>query len=105
MGSSMVTVPGVGTWKPEWARYFDGLQLIIWQEPGDAGNMLVNKIVEAVPDAKVITPPPGVKDLCELLLQAGGDGAAMVRDLMGEATTVEGPVTGMDVPTTEPVNL
>ncbi len=105
MGSSMVTVPGVGTWKPEWARYFDGLQLIIWQEPDKGGDTLVSKVAMDVPDAKVITPPPGVKDLCELLLQAGGGGAAMIRDLMGEATTVEGPVTGMDVPTTEPVNL
>lgn len=47
-----ISIPGKSTWKPEWARYFEGLRVYLWMEP-DAPE-LPAKIARDLPDLLVI---------------------------------------------------
>ena len=62
-GIPAVGIPGKSTWRGEWARYFDGLEVFLWQEP-DAPD-LAAKIAQDLPGVRVIAPPHGIKDLSE----------------------------------------
>jgi hypothetical protein len=85
MGIPTAGVPGVGTWETEWAKALEGRTVYIWQEPDDGGHNLINRVAQDIPDLRVIQAPPGIKDLCELLDQAGSGAGDMLRELMGEA--------------------
>lgn len=64
-GLPALGIPGANNWKPAWAEYVAGLTVYVWQEPDKAGGGFVDKIGESLPDALVIAPPAGVKDISE----------------------------------------
>ncbi len=70
-------VPGKGTWRREWAALLAGLKLFVWQEPG--AEDFVIRVAHDLPEAPVIIPPPGVKDLADL----------HARDAQSVITTIE----------------
>ncbi|HLW59119.1 MAG TPA: hypothetical protein VKV57_04240 [bacterium] len=62
----MIGVPSASTWDASWAAFFpENLKKYIWCEDA-AGWGLVDKIVRDLPDALVLLPPEGVKDLSAL---------------------------------------
>lgn len=62
-----IGIPGKSTWRTEWANYFKGLDVYLWQEP-DAED-LTKKVFESIPTLKVIRAPEGVKDISEAHIQ------------------------------------
>ncbi len=81
-GVPALGIPGKGTWRPEWARYLHGLQVILWLEP-DAAD-LVERVARDIPGLRVILPPVGFKDLSDAHVQ-GEDVPALVGRLRREA--------------------
>jgi hypothetical protein len=72
-------------WKPEWTRYIDGLDVYIWQEPDASGAKFAESIGETLPEAQVLVPPDGRKDISECH-SLGDDVPALVQDLVAHAT-------------------
>lgn len=64
-GIPALGIPGASMWKPEWAQYVNGLQVYIWKEPDAGGEKFVEKIVHDIPDAWLVVPPEGRKDISE----------------------------------------
>ena len=56
-------IPGKNTWRKEWAEYLKGLAVMIWREPD--GDELALKVGESRPDALILVPPEGIKDVSE----------------------------------------
>ncbi len=59
-GLPAVGIPGKSTWRSEWARFFDGLEVYLWCEP-DAAELPL-RIGRDIPGLKVIHAPAGAKD-------------------------------------------
>jgi hypothetical protein len=78
-----VGIPGKSTFRPEWARYFDGMTVFLWQEP-DAPK-LPGKLFGHLPGLMVIPAPDGIKDLSQAHLQ-GEDVPALLDRLKARAT-------------------
>jgi hypothetical protein len=72
-GIPALGIPGASTWRPDWAGHLDGLKVYVWREPDRGGDGLATAVLRDIPDALVIDPPVGVKDLAELWLWAGRD--------------------------------
>jgi putative DNA primase/helicase len=85
-------VPGQFAWKPEWAKYLEGIpNIYIWQEPDAAG--FVKRIAVDLPQAKVLLPPPGIKDISDAHV-AGQDVPRLLEDLMRQAQPAPQPGPG-----------
>jgi len=78
-------IPGANVWKPEWAQYVHDLDVYVWQEPDAGGADFVNRIGASLPEAAVLTPPEGRKDVSECHV-LGDDVPALLRALIGQAT-------------------
>jgi len=97
-GVPALGLPGATTWQPEWARYVAGLRVFVWHEPGQGGDTMVRRVGETLPEALVIRPPEGMKDISEahlrgenipeLVLRLIAD-ARPVRDLLAEQLNTE----------------
>lgn len=88
-GFHVLGIPGVDTWKTEWKAYLKGIRLIYaWQEPDDAGQRLINKLSEDIPNLHVIEAPPGVKDPCDLAQQCGDGFVEFFNELLAEARPI-----------------
>lgn len=85
-GIPCLGIPGVRTWRDEWAAHLKGKRVYLWREPDAAGTTLVNTIGQFLPDLRVITAPPGIKDLSALHL-SGQDVKKVLGQLMKEATS------------------
>jgi hypothetical protein len=85
LGIPAVGLPGVSTWKADWAGCLAGKDVVLWQEPDQSGGNLAAAMAEDIPGLRVIQAPPGVKDVCELLDQAGTGAGDMLRDLIEDA--------------------
>lgn len=81
-------IPGATTWRPEWADYLCGLRVYLWQEPDDGGAALFEKVAQSLPDAHVLTPPAGVKDISQWHVEAK-DVPALIRPLINKAKPVQ----------------
>ena len=58
---------GAGTWKPEWAKFFAGVQRItILYDNDDAGRDGALKVRSTLARARIATYPEGIKDAGEL---------------------------------------
>lgn len=86
-GLPAIGVPGAKNWRPEWARYVEGLEVYVWQEPDPGGETFVSRMAGSLPRAQVITPPDGVKDLSAIHI-AGQDLPAVVAELRERATPI-----------------
>jgi len=88
LGIPAAGIPGTSTWKSngtKWAKQLAGHELVVWQEPGEAALKMVESIAQDIPDLKVIKAPTGVKDICELLDQAGSGAEEWLRELITSA--------------------
>jgi hypothetical protein len=97
MGIPAVGIPGTSTWKSngkKWAERLAGHELVVWQEPGEAAEKMVEAIAGDIPDLRVIKAPDGVKDVCELLDQAGSGAGEWLRELIAEAEPFFEPAPG-----------
>jgi len=91
-GFAAVGCPGATTWQPEWAQHLEGIRdIFVWEEPDQGGAQLVARIAQTYPDAKVITPPSGVKDLADLRKRSGAEFADRLRGLMATAVRIGTP--------------
>jgi hypothetical protein len=74
-------LPGTGTWSEKtrtaqrWAKELLAWDVVVvWEEPGAAGQKLVKAMARLIPNLRVINAEAtGVKDPCELLAQVGED--------------------------------
>jgi hypothetical protein len=85
-GVPALGIPGKSTWRHEWARAVDSLEVFVWQEP--QAEDFTARIARDLPHARVIVAPPGIKDLSEAHLR-GVDVAALVEELKRTARTAE----------------
>jgi len=83
LGLPALGLPGKTTFKPEWAEYFEGVRVFLWQEP-DALE-LPEKLVKHLPGLIVIRPQDGLKDISEAHL-AGQDIPALMERLKAQGT-------------------
>lgn len=67
-GVAAVGIPGARNWKPVWTEYLDGRDILVWEEPDDAGAAMVRALAEDLPDARVIEAPEDAKDPSDLHL-------------------------------------
>jgi hypothetical protein len=105
LGIPTVGVPGTGLWTKangkRWAKELAGWRFVVWQEPGDAGQKLVNAMAQDIPDLRVIQAPPGIKDVVEVLNQAGDGAGEFLRELISEAQPYYEDLEVHDVPNRE----
>ena len=94
MGIPAIGVPGASNWRPEWAELLAGLEVSVWKEPDQGGETLVRKVGADIDGVRVIPAPAGVKDLCELLDQAGSpeSARAIFDELAEDAEVYQRPV-------------
>lgn len=83
-GIPAIGIPGKSTWRKEWARHLDGLEVWVWQEPG--AEDLVARIAHDIPQARVLVAPDGTKDLSESHLR-GEDVRVLIERLREGART------------------
>lgn len=84
-GLPVIGIPGKTQWKPAWAAHFDGLDVVIWQEP--KAEDFTRRIGMSLPGARVIVAPAGSKDLSEAHVN-GDDVLALVTRLRRDAVLV-----------------
>jgi DNA-binding transcriptional ArsR family regulator len=90
-GIPALGIPGATTWHKEWAAYLKGKTVYIWREPDEGGKVFVAKISESLPDARVMTPPQGRKDVSDCYIQ-DGDIRDTMRQLMEQAVPYSAPL-------------
>jgi len=66
-GIPALGIPGKGIWKASWAKYLEGLDVFVWQEP-DAEDFTL-RILQSAPDLRYIQAPLATKDISDALLQ------------------------------------
>ena len=77
-------LPGATTWRPEWATLLEGLRVYVWREPDRGGDALLARLGKSMPEALVLVPPDGVKDISEYHV-AGNDVSGLVHQLIRQA--------------------
>jgi hypothetical protein len=85
LGIPTVGIPGVGTWEPSWRKGISDKDVVLWKEPGTAAQKLADVVAQDIPHLRIIEALPGIKDICELLGQAGDGAEDMLRELIAEA--------------------
>jgi hypothetical protein len=75
-GFPALGIPGVETWKKEWADYLSGLKVYAWQESDKAGERFIGKLGKDIPGLLIVKAPPEAKDPCELAVLRGREGFA-----------------------------
>jgi hypothetical protein len=98
-------LPGTGTWTdktgPMWAAEHQDDDVLVWQEPGEAGAKLAEKMAASLPNLRVIhSEEAGYKDLCELVASYAGDiesAKAYVEVLIEEAEPYHQPLPEEEV--------
>ncbi len=92
LGLPAIGAPGADTFRLAWASRFEGLQVYVWQEPDRGGALFVERVRRALPQARVLTPPKGVKDVSDAHCQ-GKDVAALLEELKTAASSVAAAAT------------
>ena len=77
-------IPGADTFKAEWAAYLDGLTVYVWREPDSGGETLVELVGKALPEALIMIPPEGCKDISEAHVR-GDDVPALLEEMKDAA--------------------
>ena len=78
-------VPSATVWQPEWKEHLTGKMVYVWQEPGEGGKQLVEKIGQDFPEIMILSPTDGYKDISEYHT-AGGNVQDYIKALMESAT-------------------
>ena len=99
-GFPVLGVPGAQNYKKEWNQYFTDIEdIIVWKEPDVGGDQLVRRLQEQFPRLRVITPPPGIKDACDMSLQAGGGFNEMMEETLDLAEAPDAPFRDQEIRT------
>lgn len=61
-GFAALGIPGVNTWKSEYAALVGDRPVFVWQESDDAGPRFAKAVTADLPEARVILAPSGSKD-------------------------------------------
>lgn len=77
-------IPGASNWRDGWKEHLAGLTVYLWQEQDAAGAALAPKVGASLPDIRIITPIPGIKDISEAHL-LGEDISALIANLKQSA--------------------
>jgi putative DNA primase/helicase len=70
-GIPAIGLPGATTWKPEFAHYFQGIEVVAWQEPGPGGKRFIRSLLDSFPNLRVVQAPHNAKDPVELAALVG----------------------------------
>jgi hypothetical protein len=99
-GFPVLGIPGAQNYKASWNQYLSDLEIIyVWQEPDEAGASMVRHLQENFPQLRVIVPPPGIKDACDMASQAGSGFAEMLQELLEEAEAPLDPYADREIRT------
>lgn len=88
-GFPALGIPGVSTWKTEFASLLYDLTVYLWREPDASGDALLKSVSADLPDLRVIEAPKDVKDPSELYLQ----NPTRFRQVMEELTKAAQPIS------------
>jgi hypothetical protein len=69
-GFPVMGIPGATSYQAAWSRYFQGVLLYVWREPGPGGEAFVGKVLRHFDKIKVVTSQH--KDPCELARALAG---------------------------------
>ncbi|MFQ6027560.1 MAG: hypothetical protein ACE5Q6_08715, partial [Dehalococcoidia bacterium] len=84
-----LAVPGVSNYRSAMGNVVKQVPWhYIWKEPGKAGEEFVERIARDFPNARVIAPPPGIKDPCELAQVLGDRFRETMEQLLDQAQPV-----------------
>jgi hypothetical protein len=99
-GFPVLGIPGAQNYKSEWNHYLADIEdVYAWQEPDEAGAKMVARLHEQFPHLKVLLPPPGIKDPCEMALQAGDGFSDMLEEMIATAEPPPPPHMDMEIRT------
>jgi hypothetical protein len=85
-GFPVLGIPGAQNYKSDWTQLLQGIENIYaWQEPDTAGAKMIARLHAQFPHLKVLVPPPGIKDPCDMALQAGAGFSKMMDDMLDDA--------------------
>lgn len=84
---AVVGVPGVAAWRTEWARYLDGLPVVLALDSDTAGQRLAEKLRAELGSRRVVTLELPEKDLTDTAAEHGLDD---LRKLLRGALSVAG---------------
>ena len=91
-------IPGAQNYKKEWNRHLTDIEdIIVWQEPDVGGDQLVRRLQEQFPQLRVITPYPGIKDACDMALQAGAGFSEMMEEMLDTAEAPPAPFRDQEI--------
>ena len=91
-GFPVLGIPGAQNYKSEWNHFLADIENIYaWQEPDEAGAKMIKRLQEQFPRLKVLVAPPGIKDPCEMALQAGGGFTEMLDEMIDVAQPAPAP--------------
>lgn len=85
-GIPALGIPGATNWKPEWVKYLDKCSVGAWKEPDEAGQKFIDIIARDIPELRVITSPPGRKDISDCHV-SGDDVPTLIHTLVNQATS------------------
>lgn len=84
-GVPVLGIPGANAWKPEYAKLVEGHPVFVVREPDQAGNTFAAAVTRSLPEAKVVDPPTGIKDLSDLHVDDPTRFHSRLEELMQEA--------------------
>lgn len=94
-GMSALGVPGAASWQPFWKLHVEDIERVyIWHEPDAGGDNLAAKVLADLPDALLVEPPQGIKDVNELWLSMKCD-VAIFRERMQELLEAARPLSAI----------
>ena len=99
-GFPVLGVPGAQNYHSEWNEYLSDLrEIYVWQEPDTGGEKLVQRLQANFPQIKVLIPYPGIKDPCDMAMQAGDGFRELMDDMLDEAEPPEQPHRDQEIRT------
>ncbi len=88
-----VGLPGASVWREVWKAHFLNIgKVYVWREPDAGGDTFVEKIAQDLPDALVIQPPSGLKDVSALWHATGHD-QTLFRQRLGQLLAAARPAS------------
>jgi len=91
-GFPVLGIPGAQNYKSEWNQHLAGLRdIYVWKEPDTGGEKLVERLRQQFPQIKVLIPGPGIKDPCDMAMQAGDGFRELMDEMLDSAEAPEPP--------------
>jgi len=85
-GFPVLGIPGAQNYRSEWNGFLAGLRdVYVWKEPDTGGEKLVEKLRGDFRQIKVLIPGPGIKDPCDMAMQAGDGFRELMDDMLDSA--------------------